>query len=153
MKRLYASAATSKVTVRRYPRSPRPHGGLVIADPLCGSGGSAATRVSAPSRGGLIVTVVTPANGPGPARGSVIELLDDAATEDLLDDGAADITRLLDVLVVVTHCRVVGHGLARLVVVGRSRPAGARPRLREGLPHGAGPAHGGVRRRLGCWGC
>ena len=50
--------------------------------------------------------------------GSVVELLDDAAAEHLLDDGAPDVAGLLDVLVVVADGRVVGD---------RRRDSGRRP--------------------------
>src|SRR6478752_1374958 len=114
MNRLYASAATSKVTLRRYSGTRLPLRVMTIA---------------------------------GRREVSVVELLDDAAAEDLLDDGTPDVAGLLDVLVVVAHRGVVGDGLPRLVV-GRARTPGPRPGLGERLPHGARAAHRGVRRRL-----
>src|SRR6478752_136785 len=114
MNRLYASAATSKVTLRRYSGTRLPLRVMTIA---------------------------------GPWGGSVVGLLDDAAAEDLLDDGTPDVARLLDVLVVVAHGGVVGDGLPRLVV-GRARTPRPRPGLGERLPNGARAPHRGVRRGL-----
>ena len=53
-------------------------------------------------------------------RRSLVELLDHATAEDLLDDGAADVAGLLDDLVVVAHGRVVRERLARLLVITRA---------------------------------